>query len=220
MAEKKLFVELAGEHFDFEQKYKHSIMPADYVARQPNKVAALVLSQLQLNTKIFARNCQVIKVERAEADAFLNEYHLMGATQSAFNLGLFNNNELVALASFSKGRKMNRLPAHQRSFELIRFCCKSGTSVTGGLTKLLHHFCALKQAGDVMTYVDKLFTKGDSFIKAGFKKHSETEANYFLIHKQSFERKALKEKPGSVDKAFYLTQNYGNIKLVYTPTST
>jgi hypothetical protein len=193
----------------------------DLMARQPVKLAALVQSKLSLNTRIFARSCAVQKIDKATAREFLDNYHLMHSTQSASNYGLFYKEELIAVASFSKGRKMDRLAEDQQSFELIRFCCKDGITVTGGLTKLVKNFCREKKAGDVMTYVDKQFSNGSAFVTAGFKNYGETEPNYFLIDKATFERTPLKNKDESFDtEKFYLTQNSGSIKLVYNPGDT
>ena len=204
---------------ELNEDFKGIQIPYDYLITMPEKVLAILSSKLGINNTIFARNCTVKKVERPEAEVFLNAYHVMGSTQSGFNSGLYYKNDLVALASFSKGRKMNRLREDQRSYEMIRFCCKSGTTVTGGLTKLVKNFCIDKNAGDIMTYVDKQFSEGYAFIKSGFKFHSETEPNYFLVDKKTFERVQLKTKGENFDaKKFYLTHNCGNIKLVYTPT--
>ncbi|MCC6370297.1 MAG: hypothetical protein IT236_04755 [Bacteroidia bacterium] len=201
-----------------ESGFKGIQIPLDYLHTMPEKILSMLGSKLGMNATVFARNCRVIKVERPEAEAFLNKYHVMGATQSGFNSGLYYKNELVALASFSKGRKMNRLREDQRSYEMIRFCCKSGITVTGGLTKLVKNFCIDKNAGDIMTYVDKQFSEGTSFIKSGFKFHSEKEPNYFLVDKITYQRISLKNAEEIVDsKKFYLTHNCGNIKLVYTP---
>lgn len=153
----------------------------DYLEKEQQKLSALIRSKLKLNASIFARNCELKKLDKKTAEEFLNTYHLMNATQSAFNYGLFHNAELIAVASFSKGRKMNRLQEHERSFELIRFCCKEGITVTGGLTKLVKNFCREKKAGDVMTYISKQFGDGKSFTNAGFKKTGETERNIKLI---------------------------------------
>ena len=153
----------------------------DYSERARKKIVAMLRSKLGLNKTVFARQCELKKVDKTTANNFLNHYHLMNATQSASNYGLFFKQELIAAASFSKGRKMNRLQVHERSFELIRFCCKEGITVTGGLTKLVKNFCREKNAGDVMTYVSKEFSDGKSFTNAGFKKHSETERNIKMI---------------------------------------
>ena len=197
---------------------KKSGIPFDRLVTAPEKLRAIILTKLLLNKKIFARNCEVRKVERSEAELFLNKYHLMNSTKSAFNVGLIFKNELLALASFSKGRKMNRLSENKRSFELIRFCCKAGITVTGGLTKLMKNFCKEKKAGDVMTYIDKQFSSGESFIKAGFVKHSETESNYFVVNRNNYNRTPIKHQKEKFNQTlFYSGHNSGNIKLVYTP---
>ena len=105
---------------------------------------------------------------------------------------------------------MNRLPEHQRSYELIRFCSKSGYTVAGGLTKLLQHFIREKQPGDIMTYVERQLSDGSSYIKAGFKKVGETEARSFCISGKSFERKS----GGADEDCNYIFTDEGNLKLV------
>jgi hypothetical protein len=203
--------------FMVSQSEKEEI-PFDYLVTRSEKLVALIQSKLGLNKTVFARNCEVKKIDKETATDFLDKYHIINSTQSAFNYGLTYKNELLAMASFSKGRKMNRLPINKRSFELIRFCCKEGITITGGLTKLIKNFCKDKEAGDIMTYIDKQFSEGASFIRAGFVKHSETEANYFLINRKTFERLPLKSTNEAFDESlFYKIQNSGNLKLVYTP---
>jgi len=142
----------------------------------------------------------------------------MNSTQSAYNYGLFHNEELLAVGSFSKGRKMRRLQESQRSYELIRFCCKSGFTVTGGLSKLLNHFILEKRAGDIMTYVDQHWSEGDAFVKAGFKRQEKTEPKLFLIHKKTFERKTLDGDTENTDQNHYfILKDCGNLKMIYTP---
>jgi hypothetical protein len=208
---------ISGESFKIPHQNNEMILPVDLLISQPEKIAGIVLSKLKLNKTVFARKVEVKKTDKKTATEFLDKYHLMNSTQSAYNLGLYSDNELITLASFSKGRKMNRLTEDKRSFELIRFCCKTGITVTGGLTKLLSSFCEQKNAGDIMTYVDKQLSDGRSFIKAGFKKHGETPPNYYLVNKETFKR-AYASKDAVFDpKKYYLTSNTGNIKLVYTP---
>ena len=193
-------------------------IPADYLYTQGPNVLALIASKLALNKTLFARSCQYLQVNKPEAEDFLQRYHLMGATNSGFNRGLFYKNELVALASFSKGRKMNRLLPHQRSYELIRFCSKNGITVTGGLSKLVKNFCDEKNAGDIMTYIDKQMASGQAYQRCGFKVHSHTPPNAYLVNCSTKQREALKENAPSFNTALYdLRHNEGNIKLVYTP---
>lgn len=215
--EKSIVFLIADEQFDFE-RYKHqSVIPLDFIVTSADKLISLLKTKLQLNKKIFARQCEIRKVDKETALNFLEKYHLMNATSSASNFALYFKEELIALASFSKGRKMNRLEEHQRSYELIRFCTKAGYTVTGGLSKLLHYFCEEKNAGDIMTYVDKQFSDGTSFIRAGFKKHSETLPNYFLVNRKTFSRIPWERDKVFDLKKFYKTQNSGNIKFIFTP---
>ena len=190
----------------------------DYVITSAVKIASIILSKLNLNKTIFARNCSVQKIDKTTANEFFNSWHFFDSTSSAYNYGLFHKNELIGAASFSKGRKMNRLQSGSQSFELIRFCCKSGVTVTGGLSKLMSHFCEDKKAGDIMTYIDKQFSNGDSFIKAGFVKHTETPPLYFLVNKKTYERISLKNGNETFDKKlFFKVQNLGNIKMILVP---
>src|SRR4051812_15629882 len=57
---------------------------ASALASSPQKLAAIIYSKLKMNTRIFARNCSVKKIEKPVAEEFLKAYHLMNATQSAF----------------------------------------------------------------------------------------------------------------------------------------
>lgn len=208
---------LADHQFNVEGYKGSALLPIDYIYTVPKKVMALICNKLQLNKKIFARECEIKKVNKNIANEFLDEFHLMNSTSSAFNYGIYSKDELLAVASFSKGRKMNRLASHRRSFELIRFCTKSGITVVGGLSKLLRHFCKEKHAGDIMTYVDKQFSDGISFTRAGFIKHSETSPSYFLIDKRTFQRIYWDKEKAFDANQFYLTQNSGNIKFVFNP---
>jgi hypothetical protein len=204
--------------FDAEdtEKKKHSmLLPIDLIVTKETQAISMLRSKLQLNKKVFARNCIIKKINSPEAKVFLNEHHLMGYANSAYHIGLFLKDELIGVASFSKGRKMNRLEVHERSYELVRFCSKSGLTVTGGLSKLIAHFVEEKHPGDIMTYIDKQFGEGESYIKCGFKKHSETAPQQFLINKKTFERSNYKGEVFN-KKGFYLSENSGNLKLVYT----
>ena len=212
--DRKLFFVLAGEGFDFANWRGELFLPMDYVVRLPEVLAGMLLSQFQANEKIFARKCKVVKLDKKEGGVFLEANHLLGTATGAYCMGLLHGEDLVAVALFSKGRKMNRLLEDQRSFELIRFCTKPGITVTGGLTKLLKHFIDQKQAGDIMTYVDKQFSNGQSFIRAGFKLHSEKQPQVFMVNKNNFKRSNFDVAQFN-PQTHYLTQNAGSLKLIY-----
>lgn len=194
-------------------------LPFDYLVNQFDKIVFFIQTKLHLNNTVFARSCEIKKIDKPTAAHFLNAYHFLNDAGGAFNYGIFYNNELLAVASFSKGRKMNRLQEHERGYELTRFCTKGGITITGGLSKLIKHFCNEKKPGDIMTYIDSQFSDGKSFINSGFRLHKVTEPNYFLINKITFERIATKINEAFDEKKFYKTCNLGNLKMVFTPKS-
>ncbi len=180
---------------------------------------AIIVSRLKSllgqNKRIHGRSCIIKLLDKKTAEPFLNHHHILGFAKSYYKLGLFKKDELIAVATFSKGRKMNRLSDNKKSFELIRFCNASGTTVVGGLSKLLKHFITLTDAGDIMTYIDKDQSEGKAFLKLGFKLMSESEPIEFQVHKNS-QRRASKNTI-NVQDDFHFVKNSGNLKLVYTP---
>lgn len=187
-------------------------------------ILSIINSKTGENKKVFARNCEVKKVNKLLAKAFLNQNHLLGYKTAYFKYALYNQQELMAIATFSKGRKMNRLEANKRSFELISFCCKKGISVTGGLSKLLKAFVTDLQPGDIMTYIDKDWSDGSAYLKLGFRIHSETEPHSYVFDKINFEKYYSEKLPENILIALQSNspnletiKNSGNLKLVYTP---
>jgi hypothetical protein len=174
-----------------------------------------IKSLLGQNKRIHGRSCEIKLLDKNTAEFFLNQHHIMGFAQSYYKLGLYKNDELLAIATFSKGRKMNRLPEGKKSFELIRFCNASGITVVGGLSKLLKYFINLTDAGDIMTYIDKDHSEGKAFLKLGFKLHSVSNPIAFKVDKNS--QKRMNKNIKIDDDEIHLVKNSGNLKLVYTP---
>lgn len=190
-------------------------IPFDYAIRSPAKVASLICARLQFNKRVFARKCLIEPVSKKVAAQFLDQFHLMGSTSSAWNLSLSHNGKMLAVASFSKGRKMRRLAANERSYELIRFCTYPGYTISGGLSRLVTDFCARRKAAEIMTYVDRQFSDGRSFIKAGFRVHDFTEPKTFYIHKRTFVRLNAGTAPGD-KKEYYSISDAGNIRMLFS----
>jgi hypothetical protein len=185
-------------------------------------ILSIISSKLGENKRVFARNCEAKKVNKQEAEIFLNQNHLLGYKTAYFKYALYNQQEIIAIATFSKGRKMNRLEANKRSFELISFCCKKNVSVTGGLSKLIKAFVTHLQPGDLMTYIDKDWSDGNAYLKLGFKIHSETEAQSYVFDQTNFEKYQLEKLPENIFIALQsnkqnleIVKNAGNLKLVY-----
>jgi hypothetical protein len=181
------------------------------IVHQPAKCIAILKSKLGLNRKIFARNCIVTKINQIEGSAFVHSYHLLDKVTYSYYVGLKYLDELIAVAAFSKGRKLNRLKADERSYELIRFCCKDGYTITGGLSKVMNYFVEEKNAAHMMTYTDNMLGEASSFEKIGFKRIEIKTPLSFSIDATNF--KKLLPDDNKYQHSYVFT-NLGNTKWV------
>ncbi|MGE0560593.1 MAG: hypothetical protein AB7O47_02140 [Flavobacteriales bacterium] len=131
-------------------------------------VLSRIKSKLELTNKIFARKTTVVKLNRVDAFEFLADNHINVPVKAKYNYGLVFNNEIVAIACFGPIMHKKTEGKGDMSGELIRFCNKLDYTVVGGLSKLLAHFIKKHQVNDIMTYIDRDWSDGKSFIKLGF----------------------------------------------------
>ncbi|NCC71215.1 hypothetical protein EOM09_06545, partial [bacterium] len=99
-------------------------------------VMSIIKTKLNLcKNKIYARKCIVKSINNQQYSDFCNQNHLQGYGIAKIRLGLFYNDELVKIMSFSKSR-FNK----NYDWENIRTCSKINTSIIGGFSKLLKYF--------------------------------------------------------------------------------
>lgn len=127
---------------------------------------------------IGARKCEVRELTYVDVADFLNKNHLQGAVRCKVNLGLFCDDELVSLMTFSKPRFNKRY-----DWELVRFCSKVGVSVIGGAEKLLKFFDK-HYNGSMMSYADRRYSNGALYERLGFTFEGFTNPNYFYVMNQ------------------------------------
>lgn len=125
--------------------------------------------------KIYARKCIVKEIDAKEKNEFLNKYHIQGADQTKVKLGLFHENELVAVMTFGNPR-FNK----NYDWELIRYATKFEYQVLGGAGKLLSYF-RKHYSGSIITYADRRFSQGDLYNKIGFKFLRYSSPNYVWL---------------------------------------
>lgn len=117
---------------------------------------------------VYARDCVVDSIDNDTYQNFVELNHLDRPINSSTRLGLFYNNQLVAIASFGKSR------FEKNTTELYRFCTKAGVRVIGGLSKLIKHSGFDK----IISYVNLAQFTGNGYISAGFKLVKRTKPNY------------------------------------------
>lgn len=151
-----------------------------------------------LNDKIYARKCMIKKMKFSEVHQFLIENHIQGSTKSKHNYGLFFENKLVSVMTFSKARKI--FSNKNNGYELIRMCSLKGLNVIGGSSKMFKYFLKDVQPNNVYTYADRCWTNSKDvnvYTKMNFEFVSETVPNYWYIksnkrfHRYNFRKDVL-----------------------------
>jgi len=149
-------------------------------------IKSIIKSNLKLNDiKIPARKCDIKMVTSTESNKFYNSNHIQGGLNSTINIGLFYENELISLISFSKPRSIYGNLSKQYEYELTRFCSKIGYTVQGGASKLFSHFIQSYTPNSIITYSDicktGLIHSSNIYNKLGFQFINRTTPNYWYI---------------------------------------
>jgi very-short-patch-repair endonuclease len=160
--------------------------------------------------KIYARKTKIKEVDHTIAKDFLNLNHIQGAANSSINLGLYYNDELVALMTFGKPRYNKHY-----DYELIRYCSKVYTSVIGGASKLLNYFTKTYK-GSIISYADRRWSTGGLYKTLGFQFVKNTDPNYFYVigqkreSRDKYQKHKLSKILKSFDETISETQNMRN----------
>lgn len=177
-----------------------------------------------------ARSCQITKTTSEITSPFFAAHHLSGPTSAQQHFILTNpSHGILAAASFSTGRVIFGT-RRQDELELVRFCTAPGYSVPGALRRLCS--AALKEAdcSSLISYVDRRWFTGASYLSAGFVLEKVTSPNYFYIKGQkrysrySFAKHTLAKKLNEFDpeltevenmkrNGYLVIHDCGNLKL-------
>lgn len=134
--------------------------------------------------RIYARNCELREVSYNDATVFLTANHRQGNSVSSVRLGLYYENELVSLMTFSKHRATIGAES-DGEYELVRFCNKLNTIVIGGASKLFKHFVDIIKPSSVMSFSDRAHTRGNLYKILGFKEVRRSEPGYVWVHEKT-----------------------------------
>ena len=129
----------------------------------------------KIKNKIYARNCIVKKLKSSELRSFCDKNHIQGYRNAKITYGLFYNNELVQMMSFSHHKKYE--------WELIRSCTKLDTQIVGGVNKLFKAFVKDEKPNQIFSYCDFNLFNGISYEKLGMQYLGLTAPNLHYILK-------------------------------------
>lgn len=177
---------------------------------QNEMMHARLLAHLQIFTQIYARNCEVKKIDKQTAADFLSANHSYGDAKCRYRYGLYlkrhtgHNAEaltcksegvytsghpdagiepgtLVAVATFSNARKWLKGEKIIRSYEWTRYASLPGVRLSGGMGKLLKAFIKEVHPDDIMTYADLEWSEGKVYEALGFTLEGHKEPIAFMI---------------------------------------
>lgn len=125
--------------------------------------------------KIPARKCQVREISSKQASAFCNSNHILGSGRSNIRLGLYHDQDLVAVMTFSK----NNLSRKILCWELNRYSSLIDVAVIGGASKLFQAFLRLCYPDKVVSFSDNRWSDGALYQRLGFQKINDGTPNYW-----------------------------------------
>ena len=131
------------------------------------------------DNRIYARKCIIKEVKTKDKTKFLNDNHIQGTVGSKVNLGLYYNEELVSIITFSNGRII--MNGDNSKYELLRFCNKLNYNVIGGASKLLTYFVKNYEPKEIISYADRRWSIGNLYKQLGFDLTHNSQPNYYYI---------------------------------------
>ena len=138
------------------------------------------------SNKIYARKCVVSEIDSKTARDFVDTHHIQGYINSKYKMGLFHNDELVAVMCFSKS---NVSKGNSKGLELTRFCVHKEKSVVGSAGKLFKYFITNYPYDEVFSYSDLRWNTGNVYKQIGMTFDKFTGINYWYTDTKAVTRK-------------------------------
>ena len=211
-----------------ELPHRPIIITEDRWRKQPEMMRARVLAHLEVFDQVYARNCEIKKIDKATAAEFLAANHSYGDSSNRYRYGLFLKRHtghiaaegsetwkyptgtLVAVATFSNARKWVKGEQTIRSYEWIRYASLPGLRISGGMGKLLKAFIEEVKPDDIMSYADLEWSEGAVYEQLGFTLEGQKESVMFSVDEQWRRSPVKAGMTAPSDKLFY--QNFGSNK--------
>ena len=203
------------------------IITEDRWNSQQKMMHSRLLAHLQIFTQIYARNCEVRKIDKKTAADFLAANHSYGDAACRYRYGLFlkrytghtsalaidrpQAGDLVAVATFSNGRKWIKGDKTIRSYEWTRYASLPGVRLSGGMGRLLKAFIADVQPDDIMTYADLEWSEGKVYEALGFTLEGQKQPVFFTVDTNIWTRKPMAPDRTMSGTIRYF-QNFGSNK--------
>jgi hypothetical protein len=178
------------------------IISEDRWKTQEKTTKTRILAHLEIFTQIYARNCEVRKIDKKTAAEFLETNHSYGDASCRYRYGMYlkrhtghnagstsiEPGRLVAVATFSNGRKWIKGDKTIRSYEWTRYASLPEVRLSGGMGRILKAFISDVQPDDIMTYADLEWSEGKVYDALGFTLEGWKPPVFFAINTDSWTR--------------------------------
>jgi hypothetical protein len=126
--------------------------------------------------KINNQNGIVREISNKEKNLFLNINHIQKSDKSSVRLGLFINNNLTSVATFSKSRRNKNY-----EYEMLRYTDKLYTEVDGSLKILLNYFVEKYNPKSIITYNDRRYYYAEPLVWLNFNFIKNTAPSHYYV---------------------------------------
>ena len=171
----------------------------DQYHNKPEIIKSIILSKLGIyEHKLGARECTVYEIDHEISSSFINLYHIQGSTNSKVRLGLYYNDELVSVMTFSHRKGLQG--RGKITWVLDRYCVKSGYLITGGASKLMKYFIKQYDPNEIVSFASNDISNGNLYEQLGFIRESDfisywyVDVNMKRYHRSSFSKASIIKK--------------------------
>lgn len=147
-------------------------------------IKSMIKSKIATSQKLYARRCNIKEINNEDCCKFLDENHRQGKAISKIRLGLYYNDELVSVMTFSHMRNTIGTGKEDLSdcWELVRFCSKLNTTIVGGASKLFKYFVNTYNPCRIRSFSDRAHTSGKLYPLLGFKEIRRSDPGYMWVN--------------------------------------
>lgn len=204
----------------------------DWIINKPEIVESIILSKLGIyNDKIYARKCKVKEITNQECIEFLNRNHIQGAGSSQIKLGLYYNDRLVSVMTFSLTNRFGK-KNEQWYYDLTRFCSLLNTQVLGATGKLLQYFIDNYHPIRITSFACRDISNGKLYESLKFQNKGINKSYWYVdkyynrFHRNTFTKSSIikrgwaepnkqwKEKDIMYEHGYFQIYDSGQIKYI------
>ena len=161
----------------------------DWIKNKPEIIESILLNKLGIcNNTIYARKTIIKEIDSKTCNNFLDSNHIQGRSVATVRLGLYYEDNLVSIMTFSPPRVNMGNKNHKQQWELVRFCNKLNTRVIGGASKLLKYFIKTYNPKSIVSFSMNDVSDGNLYKMLGFETDENISQSYWYVEPKTMKR--------------------------------